>query len=479
MSAFDGYTPEQVKNLTPDQAAELKKKVLAEEDDAPAREARIARLAKLPQPGYTVNELLGMDFSPPVWIVPGLLTVGLTILAGAPKLGKSWLALALGTGVGSGGAVLGAYRVEQRAALYLALEDNNRRLQSRLQKIEADSHADLTLYNSWRSGTEGLADLDAYLGENRNTKLVIIDTLAKIRSPSTSSNQYEADYRDASGFKVLADKYEIAIVIIHHTRKMDSEDQMDKVSGTNGLNGAADATWILSRARGESDATLFCTGRDIEEQSLALTFDRDFATWRVLGDAAEYSQSRERREVLAVLPLGAAMKTKEIADAIGKKPQATGYLLNALAKEGIVKSPDYGYWTRIEPCNPCNTVTDKQGPDLPEVTGIQDLQGYSPTKEPVTDKPGAIPSLILEPEPERPTVDYDDDDAPSGAYGEDPEFCEPSKAPEPRNDLCNGEQVPEAMRLLEAAELRRQAKVLERKGPPPVSSLEDPPLDIF
>jgi len=427
--------------------------------------------------GFTVAEILGMDFPPPTWIIPDLLTVGLTILAGAPKLGKSWLALALGTGVGSGGAVLGAYRVEQRDALYLALEDTPRRLKNRLEKISAAASSRLTIFSTWPSGPEGIADLDSWLTLHPETKLVLIDTLAKFRGQSTSDDRYSADYAVAGAIKAVADKHDAAIVVIHHVRKMGSDDIMDMVSGSNGLNGAADATWILTKARGESDATLFCTGRDIEEQSLALTFDKDIATWRVLGDAAEYSQSKERREVLAALPLGAAKKTSEIADAIGKKPQATGYLLNALAEEGIVKAPAHGgYWTRIQPCNPCNTVTvtDKQSPELPEVTGIQGLQGYSPTTEPETGKPGAIPSSTLEPGPEPPTVDYDDDDAPSGAYGEDPEYCEPSKDPEPQSNLCNLEQVPEAMRLLEEAEQRRKAKAAERSGAPaPLPTIEE------
>lgn len=359
-------------------AAEILK-AKAEADWEEGRPARLKRLAALPVQGYTVQELLDMNFPPPAWIVPNLLTTGLTILAGAPKLGKSWLALALATAVGAGGAVLGAYRVQARRALYLALEDTPRRLKGRLEKLGVARMANVTIYGGWRSGAEGLADMDTWLEENQDARLVIIDTMARFRGgwrPGRSDDSYAEDYAAAGQLKAVADKHEAAIVAVHHVRKSASEDPMEMVSGTNGLNGAADCTWVLTRVRGESDAKLFATGRDIEEQNLALSFDKELATWRVLGDAAEYAQTHERRAVLDVLPFGSAMKTKEIAAAIGKKEQATGYLLSKLEKEGLVKNPKFGYWTRLTP--PVSTVTPvTEHLDNPELQDIQGLQGVS------------------------------------------------------------------------------------------------------
>lgn len=345
-----------------------------------AREARLTRLAELPGRGYTVHELLDMEFPPPVWVIPGLLTTGLTILAGAPKLGKSWLALAISTAVGSGGAVLGAYQVEARKALYLALEDTPRRLKQRLEKIGATRAATVTIFGAWRSGADGLLDLDAWLAENPGTSLVIIDTLSRFRGgwrPGRSDDAYTEDYNFAAQLKLLADKHEVALVAVHHVRKQGSEDVMDLVSGTNGLNGGADCTLVLTRARGEADAKLFATGRDIEEQHLALTFDRELATWRVLGDAAEYALGQERRAVLDLLPLGDTKKTSEIAQALGKSAQATGYLLERLAEEGLVKKPKYGYWTRLSP--PLTPVSPLTKPaTAPDLQGLKDLQGGTP-----------------------------------------------------------------------------------------------------
>jgi len=309
-------------------------------------ETRRARLATLPR-GMSCGELLATDFPPPAWIVPGLLVSGLSILAGAPKLGKSWLALAIGSAVGSGGAVLGRYRVERRRALYLALEDTPRRLKNRLEKIGASSGSWLNLFTQWRSGTEGIADLDAYLEEYPDIKLVLIDTLARFRGAPSGDDRYAADYAAASSIKTVADRHDCAIVVIHHVRKMASEDIMDTVSGTNGLNGAADSTWVLTRTRGEADASLFITGRDVEEQTLALRFDSDCGSWAVLGDAAEYAQSRERRDALDAVPLEpASRKTKDIVARLEKKPAAVSRLLEKLEAEGLVFSPNYGEWSR-------------------------------------------------------------------------------------------------------------------------------------
>jgi len=348
-----------------------------------AEENRRARLTALPR-GMTCGELLATDFPPPQWIVPELLVSGLTILAGAPKLGKSWLALALGSAVGSGGAVLGRYRVERRRALYLALEDTQRRLKNRLEKIGASSDSWLDLFTQWRSGTEGIADLDAYLEEHFEIKLVLIDTLARFRSAPSGDDRYAADYAAASSIKTVADRHDCAIVVIHHVRKMASEDIMDTVSGTNGLNGAADSTWVLTRIRGEADASLFITGRDVEEQTLALRFDSDCGSWAVLGDAAEYAQSRERREALDAVPLEpASRKTRDIVARLGKKPAAVSRLLEKLEAEGLVFSLTYGEWSRKggKSGKSVNLQEAEKEPEQGTFTLLPDLPAETPSLE--------------------------------------------------------------------------------------------------
>jgi hypothetical protein len=164
--------------LTPEQFEAEKARII----DEPAHLKRLERIKKLPR-SFSVKELLETTFAPVVWIIINLLTTGLTILAGAPKLGKSWLMLSIAVAVGIGGSVLGRYQVEARKVLCLFLEDTPKRLKNRLEKIAAKLTENVIIFNQWRSGAEGIADLDAYLGENSDIRLVIIDTLAASVEP--------------------------------------------------------------------------------------------------------------------------------------------------------------------------------------------------------------------------------------------------------------------------------------------------------
>jgi RecA-family ATPase len=308
-------------------------------------EERRERLKALPR-CWTGAELLNTDFPAPRWIVPDLLCEGLSLLVGAPKLGKSWLALSLCSAVSTGGAVLGRYRVDPRAAVYIAYEDPPRRLADRLRMIGAGASANLLTFAEWRRGAEGVADLDALLASRPDVALCVIDTLGRFRGPKTSEDAFAQDYAEGAALKTLADRYHVALVVVHHTRKQLAEDVLDSVSGTNALNGAADATMVLRRTRGEGDASLFVVGREVAEQDLALKFNSTCGTWTVLGDSAEYQQTQERRDILAALrSIGRAAKTKEIAEAVRKSVSTVSHTLAKLLAEGLVSSPSYGVYT--------------------------------------------------------------------------------------------------------------------------------------
>ena len=347
---------------------------------------RSALLRPLPET-WTVRDLLETEFPPPTWIIPGLLTTGLTILAGAPKLGKSWLALGMGVAVGSGGAVMGQYHVEMRKGLYLALEDTPRRLKDRLGKIKAPAVSDLAICTEWRHGTEGIQDLDDYLTACPETKLVIIDTLAKFRvKPKPGQGIYEADYDALGLIKACADRHEVAIVVIHHTRKAQSDDIMDAISGSQGINGSADGTWVLTRARGESDASLYMTGRDTEEQTIALRFDKEIMTWAVMGDAHDYTESKERREILDLFKGGQRMKPKAIAEALGRDPKSSTHrvILKKMVDAGRLDVDAEGAYgdpvntlTRIPPINTINSVNKEEE----SVYAFTPFTGYTPATE--------------------------------------------------------------------------------------------------
>ena len=317
----------------------------------PAWVAERVRGQVAPEPEtFTASALMSRTFPDPRWVVPGYLPEGLTLFAGRPKMGKSWLALGLALAVASGGAAFGKVRVERGESLYLALEDTPKRLQSRLgMMLHGEGAPDgLHLATAWpRLDQGGLQHLEAWLESHQEARLLIVDTLQKLRPPHDGSRGlYEQDYAALAGLKALADRHGVAVLVVHHLRKGSSDDPLEEVSGTTGLTGASDSVWVLRRDRGRMDATLFVTGRDTEEQEAALQFDASLGMWCLLGSAEEYRLSRERQAVLDVLrEAGEPLGPKAIAEALGKKEANIRFLLGKLVQEGAVRKVGYGRYT--------------------------------------------------------------------------------------------------------------------------------------
>ena len=219
---------------------------------------------------WTLPELMATDFPEPRWAVPGLIPEGLTVLAGSPKIGKSWLALSLGIAIASGGKALGRLDVEQGDALYLALEDRGRRLQGRAAMLLAgDTPPErLTLVTEWHRLDDEPSGLDALRATARSLehpRLIVVDTWAKVRPTAEQSRRlYDDDYRAVEPLQQLAADLGCAVVVIHHLRKQKATDWLETLSGTTGITGAADSVLAMFRERGRSDATLKGTGRDVD-----------------------------------------------------------------------------------------------------------------------------------------------------------------------------------------------------------------------
>jgi hypothetical protein len=280
-------------------------------------------------------------FTEPRWAVPHLLPEGVSVLAGAPKLGKSWLALDVALSVPLGGMALGKLKVEPGLCLYLALEDTDRRLQQRLDTLmpNGDAPEGLHIATTWPTLPEGgMAHLRQWLTDHPDARLVVIDTLAKIRGPVFGmQNQYAADYEAISQIKKISDEFGIAFLVIHHTRKMAAEDPLDMVSGTNGITGAADTILVLRREIGRHDATLYVRGRDVAEADHALAFDPVSCAWTFLGDADTYRMSQERADIVKLLAdAPEPLRPKEIAEALGKNGGAVRRLLSSMTKAGTI-----------------------------------------------------------------------------------------------------------------------------------------------
>lgn len=221
----------------------------------------------------TLEEVFCSTLEPEHYIVDRLLTPGLYILGGAPKIGKSWLCLQLCLTICQGFPFLGR-ECEQGEVLYLCMEDSCNRLHRRAKELVTEAPGGLYLCLQANPIGNGLeTQLTEILREHPQIKLVVVDTLQKVRSGNKSGSAYAQDYAEMAVLKEIADEHEICLLAVHHLRKMNDEDPMNRLSGTTGLTGCADGTLVLFRdKRGESKATLAVTGRDIEDQEIALDF---------------------------------------------------------------------------------------------------------------------------------------------------------------------------------------------------------------
>jgi DNA-binding NarL/FixJ family response regulator len=312
------------------------------------RAGTIARRPGVFKGTFTAADLMREELPPVRWAVPGILPEGLSLLAGKPKLGKSWFALGLAVAKASGGVALGKIPVDRGEVLYLALEDNRRRLQNRLRKVlNGDPPPEgLHIATEWARVDEGGAeDLDDWLATHPDAGLVVVDILKVVR-PAVSGNRgiYDADYEALQSMQRLAGTHGVSVLVVHHTRKMAAVDPVDEVSGSTGLSGGADGIMVLKRDRGKADAYLHVTGREVEEEAeLALKWDAKGASWALAGDADEYRLSQERRGVLEALgAAGGGMSPKDIAEALDKSVGSVKVLLGEMVKAGQVSNPSYG-----------------------------------------------------------------------------------------------------------------------------------------
>jgi hypothetical protein len=228
--------------------------------------------------------LMTTPMEPLRFIVSGLIPQGLHILAGSPKIGKSWLALWVCLQAAKGEKVW-EFETQKCEVLYLCLEDSFARIQSRLFEITDEAPPSLHFAIMSDAIGNGLEhQIEDFLKERPGTGLIVIDTLQKIRKTvSANVNPYAADYEDINALKQIADKNRLAILLVHHLRKTADNDPLNMISGTTGIAGGADSSFILQKEkRTENTATLICTGRDIESRELFLGFNRETFLWELL-----------------------------------------------------------------------------------------------------------------------------------------------------------------------------------------------------
>ena len=233
------------------------------------------------------EEIMTTVYKPIEFVIDGLLAQGLYILAGAPKVGKSWLALDMCLSIAKGQSVLGQ-KTLQGTALYLCLEDSYVRIQNRLYEITDVPTENLYFSVMSESIGNGLEEqIESFKIEHRDLKIVFIDTLQMVRGSTDSS--YGSDYKELSVLKALADKLEITVIVVHHTRKCKDIDPFNMISGSTGVDGSL---VLIESKRGSRNAKIFCVARDIENTEINLHFDSDLKKW-IVTDELSTSKTKD------------------------------------------------------------------------------------------------------------------------------------------------------------------------------------------
>ena len=243
------------------------------------------KLRRMQDPAYlptvTMTELYDTVYESKPPVIDGLIQSGTYIFAGAPKVGKSFLMAQLAYHVATGKPLWG-YEVQQGTVLYLALEDGHERLQKRMYRMfGVEDVSKLHFAISAKQLGNGLdAQLEKFVREHPDTRLIIIDTLQKVRELSGETYSYRDDYQIIGQLKQLADRFQLCMLIVHHTRKSPANDEFDRISGTTGIYGCADGAFVLSKERRtDNTATLSISGRDQPDQCIHLVRDEETLQW--------------------------------------------------------------------------------------------------------------------------------------------------------------------------------------------------------
>jgi len=311
---------------------------------------------------YSMADLQAADLPEPVWVVPDLLPAGLSLLAGRPKQGKSFLALQLAVAFGTGGVFLDR-PVPHGRALYIALEDSARRLQGRVLGMRAPSDARVDFAFTWPDlSGEGLDALEDRIMAD-GLRLVVVDTLARAVRDRLDRDDVGDVTRMLGGLQEMALARDVCVLAIDHHRKPGMvTDVVDDVMGSTGKSAVADTIWGLYRQRGDKGANLAVTGRDVAEVQLGIAFHRVTLSWQLDETAEGVRYGTVQADILdAMAELGGEATTTELAEALDMDTGNLHHELSELvAKGAVVKCERRG---RTVPYRLARTLGGKRGKD--------------------------------------------------------------------------------------------------------------------
>jgi hypothetical protein len=292
----------------------------------------------------SAQPLMRKRFAPLQWCIEDLVPEGCYLLAARPKVGKSWMALQFCVAVTEGGFAL-SRQAKRGAVLYLALEDNERRLQARLLKHEIGKFGDIDQF-FYQTECPKVGDgceeaIEAWLQAHTDAVLVVVDSLEKIR-PRRTGAVYADDYAANASLKALSDRYKVTILIVCHNKKgkAESGDPLELINASLGLAGGCDGALIIERPRGSPIAKFYVIGRDIEkeqEDGYAIKFNRDTCKWEMLGDAAALVNSNAQRSIIdAIRDAGKPLTAAQVGRATKRSREAARHTLNILVDSGAL-----------------------------------------------------------------------------------------------------------------------------------------------
>lgn len=267
------------------------------------------------------HEIETGHFPTPEWVIPNMMTQGLTVLSGQPKVGKSWLALQIVLAVTKGGHVLGSVKVNQSDVLYLPLEDPFWRLKARSHQLLEnqpipDGMRTLTWIPPMPDAETTIRDM---VQDFPATRLIVVDILGGLwgHDERSSKSSYQREWEQMRKLKQIADDLKVAMLVVTHSRKdISDSDSMKQVSGTTGTTGGADTIWTLERDRGTGSARLTVDGRDPERETYELEWSRDVGGW-TFANARSEAMGETRRRVYEYVSAHEGSKLGEIVSAFG------------------------------------------------------------------------------------------------------------------------------------------------------------------
>jgi len=303
----------------------------------------------------SAKDIQTMELKPINWIIEDLIPEGLGILAGRPKIGKSWLALNLSLAIAQGGTALGQFKTNKSKVLYIPYEDNYRRLKDRIKKIlsveyQKEAPANLVYPNECdfpKLNESGLETLEKILDDDDSIKFVVIDTLGRaiVRSNKRNANPFQDEYDFGASLQKIAIQRCISILLVHHTTKAKYDDIFDQVLGTTGLTASPDLLMMLYKDTNKY--MLSITGRDIEAKDYVMDFND--CLWNVDSETSQARISPERERIIELFKeSNEPMKTGKIASLLDTSEQSTSNILGKMVSDGLLKNVKYGVYTLIE-----------------------------------------------------------------------------------------------------------------------------------